>query len=141
MTPGSYPVGEVSQSGVAYALQILEHVLGMWGQANPTGEKHVNRCKAELMMFRGDRKTEERTRAQQHLQVPITLDQILDEIGTTLFQYSSVEDLQAVSDTYRHRMSDRQFSRFVNLMVDCYGTPFARHAGLPVGRPRLSLAS
>jgi len=101
----------------------------------------VNRCKAELMMFRGDRKTEERTRAQQHSQLPITVDQMLDEIGTELFQYTNADDLQTVSDNYRPRMTDRQFSRFVNLMVDCYGTPFARHAGLPVGRPRLSLAS
>ncbi len=101
----------------------------------------MNRCKAELMMFRGDRKTEERTRAQQHSQLPITVDQIMDEVGTALFQFTSTDDLQVVSDTYRSRMTDRQFSRFVNLMVDCYGTPFARHAGLPVGRPRLSLAS
>ena len=101
----------------------------------------MNRCKAELMKVRGDRKVQERTREQQFSEVPITVDEILNEVGAALFQLPSSNELHQLTETYRLRLAPRQFSRFVNLMVDCYGTPFVRHAGLPVGRPKLSLAS
>ena len=101
------------------------------------GEYTVNRCQADVLHFRGEPKVQERTRAEQLEAQPLTVDDIVGELGNRIFHLEDFGALRRLSAQVQPRLSERQFSRFVNLMVDCYGIPFARQAGLAVGRPTL----
>lgn len=90
---------------------------------------------------RREAKRREHTREEQLAQRPVTLDELVDEVGSELFALGDPEEIAEFTDAHRERLSRHQFCRYVAWMVEQYGAPMARRAGLPVGRPRLRLAS
>ncbi|MGM0578572.1 MAG: hypothetical protein ACQEXJ_22800 [Myxococcota bacterium] len=88
-----------------------------------------------------EKKREERTREEQLAAQPVTLEELMAEAGSELFGLADAEDLAEFTDAHRERLSSRQFARYVELIVEEYGAPMARRAGLPIGPPRLRLAS
>lgn len=101
----------------------------------------MTRCNLEIERARNEDKPRELTREEQAARLPITADEVVREVGPTLFRLVRPEALGELHKHYAPRMSRRQLTLFVDFMEQMYGTAFCRHAGLPVGAPKLSLAS
>jgi hypothetical protein len=99
------------------------------------------RCNLEIERARNEGKSRELTREEQTARLPITADELVREVGPTLFRLARPEALGELHKHYAPRMSRRQLTLFVDFMEQMYGTAFCRHAGLPVGAAKLSLAS
>ncbi|MBD90641.1 MAG: hypothetical protein CL940_09910 [Deltaproteobacteria bacterium] len=99
------------------------------------------RCNLEIERARTEDKSRELTREEQVARLPITADELVREVGPTLFRLARPEALREIHSHYAPRMSRRQRTLFVEFMEQMYGTPFCRKAGLPVGGAKLSLAS
>ena len=101
----------------------------------------MERCQPEDVHDKGTEKARELTAQEARAARLMTLDEVAAESGLDLQAIESPEALRALLDRYGERLERRQIAHFAALVEGLYGNAFARRSGLPVGPPRLSLAS
>ena len=99
------------------------------------------RCPHEIERCQTESKSGEFTRDEQMECLPITSDELMQDLGASLNRLTRPETLSRLFAPYTSRISASELTRFVGAMEEQYGTAFCRRAGLPVGRAKLSLAS
>ncbi len=99
------------------------------------------RCEYDDDRDRSWEKTRECTLSQFAARSGARADAVPAEVMAALSRVSQPEDLRELVDTQRPHMTRLQFLRLVEAIERLYGTAFTRCSGLPVDRPRLSVAS
>lgn len=99
------------------------------------------RCQLEVAEFATDKKSVE-SRATPYIALSrVTFVELLARDEHRWLAVSSPAELRCLTERVQRELVPGELARFVDWSVATLGYAFARAAGLPVGRPRIGLAS
>ncbi|PIE15950.1 MAG: hypothetical protein CSA66_08000 [Proteobacteria bacterium] len=99
------------------------------------------RSRNEVIERQDAKKQLERAADPRRLLRPLAFEELLLKDRGRLDALRTVEDCRRAASAARLSLRRGEYPRFVAWVESRYGTAFARRAGLPVGAPRLTLAS
>lgn len=99
------------------------------------------RCREEVTESRMEKKGTEHAADPRRPLVRLGFDALLARDTLRMHTLRTPEDLRRLGDEVRVTVKPDEFGRFVAWVEARYGNAFARQGGLPVGPPRLYLAS
>lgn len=99
----------------------------------------MNRCENREKCWE---KTRERNAEEAFAEYALPIDSLVPEEAAPYFhQVTQPMELRELADYCRIELSPLQFMRLCDMVETLFGSEFARESGLPVNRPRLSLAN
>jgi len=99
------------------------------------------RCRDEVTELKAAKKQEERSADPRRPVVRVGFDDLVVQEALRLHCLRTPDDLRRLADDVAITLRRSDHKRFVDWVEARYGTAFARRGGLPVGPPRLYLAS
>ncbi|MFO0746138.1 MAG: hypothetical protein U1F43_10750 [Myxococcota bacterium] len=99
------------------------------------------RCQVEVVELALDKKGIESRELGEIVRRRLSFEEVLRRDELRWRGIAGATELRCLAERAQRELVAGDFARFVDWMSATHGHAFARAAGLPVGRPRLELAS